>query len=96
MLSRNEADHGPRLGARIVRGQVQAHADVPHPVGQLRACDEQRQAIIQAADKAAHTRDLLARHGIECPNITGAGSGTFEFEGRAASMPNCSAAPTSS
>ena len=26
------------------------------------------------------TRDLLARHGIECPTITGAGTGTFEFE----------------
>ena len=25
-------------------------------------------------------RDLLARHGIECPTITGAGTGSFEFE----------------
>jgi Putative serine dehydratase domain len=32
----------------------------------------------QAADKAGQTRDFLARHGIECPTITGAG--TFEFE----------------
>ena len=32
----------------------------------------------EAADKAGRTRDLLARHGIECPDITGAG--TFEFE----------------
>ena len=34
----------------------------------------------QAADKAGRTRDLLARHGIDCPTITGAGTGTFEFE----------------
>ena len=25
-------------------------------------------------------RDLLTRHGIDCPTITGAGTGTFEFE----------------
>ena len=39
-----------------------------------RAAPSDRPAI----DKAAHTRDLLARHGIECPTVTGAGS--FEFE----------------
>ncbi|HWZ68778.1 MAG TPA: DSD1 family PLP-dependent enzyme, partial [Stellaceae bacterium] len=39
-----------------------------------------RQAITKAADKAGQTRDLLARHGIDCPTITGAGTGTFEFE----------------
>ena len=32
-----------------------------------------------AADKAGRTRDLLAHHGIECPAVTGAGIGTFEF-----------------
>jgi 3-hydroxy-D-aspartate aldolase len=46
----------------------------------LRGWDERRQAIAQAAEKAGRTRDLLARHGIECPTITGAGTGTFEFE----------------
>ena len=46
----------------------------------LRAWDERRQAIAGAADKARMTRDLLARHGIPCGNITGAGTGTFEFE----------------
>jgi len=46
----------------------------------LRGWDERRQAIAQAADKAGGTRDLLARNGIECPTITGAGTGTFEFE----------------
>jgi D-serine deaminase-like pyridoxal phosphate-dependent protein len=46
----------------------------------LRGWDERRQAIAQAAEKAGRTRDLLARNGIECPNVTGAGTGTFEFE----------------
>jgi len=52
-----------------------------HRAGQhLRGWDERRQAIAQAADKAARTRDLLARRGIDCPDITGAGTGSFEFE----------------
>ncbi len=46
----------------------------------LQGWHECRQAIAQAADKAGHPRDLLARHGIECPTLTGAGTGTFEFE----------------
>jgi 3-hydroxy-D-aspartate aldolase len=46
----------------------------------LRGWEERRQAIAQAAEKAGRTRDVLARHGIECPTITGAGTGTFEFE----------------
>jgi D-serine deaminase-like pyridoxal phosphate-dependent protein len=45
-----------------------------------RGWDERRQAIAQAADKAGRSRDLLARNGIACPNITGAGIGIFEFE----------------
>jgi len=52
-----------------------------HRAGQhLHGWDERRQAIAQAADKAARTRDLLARRGIDCPDITGAGTGSFEFE----------------
>jgi len=50
------------------------------PARHLCGWDERRQAIAQAADKAGRTRDLLARHGIDCPNVTGAGTGTFEFE----------------
>jgi hypothetical protein len=44
----------------------------------LRGWEERRQAIAGAADKAGRTRELLARHGIDCPTVTGAG--TFEFE----------------
>jgi 3-hydroxy-D-aspartate aldolase len=46
----------------------------------LRGWDERRQAIEQAAQKAAATRDLLVANGIPCPAITGAGTGSFEFE----------------
>ena len=46
----------------------------------LRGWDERRQAIAQAADKAGHTRDLIERAGIPCPVVTGAGTGSFEFE----------------
>ncbi|MGH7052274.1 MAG: DSD1 family PLP-dependent enzyme, partial [Stellaceae bacterium] len=46
----------------------------------IRSWDERRQAIAQAAEKAALTRDLIAKNGIPCPNVTGAGTGSFEFE----------------
>ncbi len=46
----------------------------------LRTWEERQKAIAGAVDKAGSTRDLLARNGIDCANITGAGTGTFEFE----------------
>jgi D-serine deaminase-like pyridoxal phosphate-dependent protein len=46
----------------------------------LRGWEERRMAIAQAADKAGLTRDLLERHGVPCPIVTGAGTGSFEFE----------------
>jgi 3-hydroxy-D-aspartate aldolase len=46
----------------------------------LRQWEERRQAIAAAADKAARTRDLLEQNGIPCPVVTGAGTGSFEFE----------------
>jgi 3-hydroxy-D-aspartate aldolase len=46
----------------------------------LRSWDERRRAIAAAAAKAGSTRDLLLRHGVQCPTVTGAGTGTFEFE----------------
>jgi 3-hydroxy-D-aspartate aldolase len=65
-----EASHLAFAGLQAYHGSAQ----------HLRQWDERRQAIAQAAEKAARTRDLLARNGIECPTITGAGTGTFEFE----------------
>ncbi len=46
----------------------------------LRTWDERQGAIAGAVEKAAGTRDLLLANGIACDNITGAGTGTFEFE----------------
>ena len=58
-------------------GGLQAyHGSAQH----LRQWDERRQAIAGAAEKAGRTRDLLAKNGIDCPVVTGAGTGSFEFE----------------
>ena len=46
----------------------------------LRTWEERQKAIAGAVEKAGSTRDLLAKNGIDCANITGAGTGTFEFE----------------
>jgi 3-hydroxy-D-aspartate aldolase len=46
----------------------------------LRTWEERQKAIAGAAEKAGTTRDLLAKNGLACDNITGAGTGTFEFE----------------
>jgi D-serine deaminase-like pyridoxal phosphate-dependent protein len=70
--------------ARLVRdmphlrfaGLQAYHGSAQH----LRGWAERQQAIKGAADKAAMTRDLLAANGIACDSITGAGTGTFEFE----------------
>jgi D-serine deaminase-like pyridoxal phosphate-dependent protein len=47
----------------------------------LRSVEERRAAVARAIEHARATRDLLAGHGIECATITGAGTGTFIFEG---------------
>jgi D-serine deaminase-like pyridoxal phosphate-dependent protein len=46
----------------------------------LRSNEERRAAIAAAADAVRATRSLLEKSGILCPNVTGAGSGTFMFE----------------
>jgi D-serine deaminase-like pyridoxal phosphate-dependent protein len=65
-----EASHLAFAGLQAYHGSAQ----------HLRGWDERRQAIAQAVDRAGRTRDLLARYGIACPTITGAGTGSFEFE----------------
>src|SRR5439155_15609405 len=59
-----EAPHLAFAGLQAYHGSAQ----------HLRGWAERRQAIAQAADKAGHTRGLLARHGIECPTIAVAGT----------------------
>ncbi|MGE0260859.1 MAG: DSD1 family PLP-dependent enzyme, partial [Alphaproteobacteria bacterium] len=65
-------------GSRRLRfaGLQAYHGSAQH----LRGWDERQKAIAGAVEKAATTRDLLSANGIACDNITGAGTGTFEFE----------------
>jgi 3-hydroxy-D-aspartate aldolase len=63
----------PHLG---FAGLQAYHGSAQH----IRQWQERRAAIGMAADKAGATRDLLQRHGIDCPVVTGAGTGSFEFE----------------
>ena len=63
----------PHLG---FAGLQAYHGSAQH----VRQWEERRAAIGIAADKAGATRDLLERHGIPCPVVTGAGTGSFEFE----------------
>ncbi|HZT88905.1 MAG TPA: DSD1 family PLP-dependent enzyme [Stellaceae bacterium] len=65
-----EAKHLSFAGLQAYHGSAQ----------HLRGWAERRQAIASAVEKASTTRDLLARHGIACDVVTGAGTGTFEFE----------------
>ena len=46
----------------------------------VRDYEERRRAIDEAAGHAARTRDLLARAGLACRIIGGAGTGTYQFE----------------
>jgi D-serine deaminase-like pyridoxal phosphate-dependent protein len=71
-LARRVAD-APHLA---FAGLQAYHGSAQH----VRGWEERRQAIAQAAEKAGTTRDLLERDGIPCPVVTGAGTGSFEFE----------------
>jgi 3-hydroxy-D-aspartate aldolase len=46
----------------------------------LRSAAERRAAIAAAKETVLATRAMLAREGIECPVVTGAGSGTYMLE----------------
>src|SRR3982751_3800417 len=46
----------------------------------VRSIGERRAAIDAAASAVGATKELLARHGIACPIVTGAGSGTYMLE----------------
>ena len=71
-LARHVADQ-PHLSF----GGLQAyHGSAQH----LRGWEERRAAIAQAADKAGQTRELIEKNGLSCPVVTGAGTGSFEFE----------------
>jgi len=46
----------------------------------IRSYEERRTAIEKAIRAAADTKALIESHGIACPRITGAGTGSFAFE----------------
>ncbi|HEV2300697.1 MAG TPA: DSD1 family PLP-dependent enzyme [Stellaceae bacterium] len=46
----------------------------------LRGWEERRNAIAQAAEKALASRHRIENDGIPCPIVSGAGTGSFEFE----------------
>jgi D-serine deaminase-like pyridoxal phosphate-dependent protein len=46
----------------------------------LRSMAERKSSISSAANAVNDTKALLQKHGIACPIVTGAGSGTFMFE----------------
>jgi D-serine deaminase-like pyridoxal phosphate-dependent protein len=72
-------DLARRIGdlPHLTFGGLQAyHGSAQH----LRGWDERQKAIASAVEKAASTRDLLLANGIACDQVTGAGTGTFEFE----------------
>ena len=47
----------------------------------IRAVGERRAAALSAVEQAATAREALAAAGMDCPLITGAGTGTFAYEG---------------
>jgi D-serine deaminase-like pyridoxal phosphate-dependent protein len=58
-------------------GGLQAyHGSAQH----IRGFAERRAAIQHAAELADHTKTQLLRSGLECPVITGAGTGSYRFE----------------
>jgi D-serine deaminase-like pyridoxal phosphate-dependent protein len=46
----------------------------------VRSMEERRASIAKAASAVLETKNLLEKRGIDCPIVTGAGSGTFMFE----------------
>ncbi len=58
------------------RGLHAYHGAAQH----LRAPSERRAAVAGAASHALTTRELIERDGIECPIVTGAGTGTWRHE----------------
>ena len=59
------------------RGLQAYHGSAQH----VRRFEERRAAIATAVEKARATRELLARHGLPCEDVTGAGTGSYALEG---------------
>src|SRR6202165_1157315 len=78
-----------RLAAAIARTKSLRFAGLQAYQGggqHLRAHEDRRRAIASAAGKVLDARDLLRRNGLECGIVSGAGTGTFEFETKGAGI----------
>jgi len=61
----------------LIFGGLQAyHGSAQH----IRGHGERRAAIAGAGERVRRTLEALARRNLPCPQVTGAGTGTFEFE----------------
>jgi D-serine deaminase-like pyridoxal phosphate-dependent protein len=70
-LAREILKHGMRFGGlQAYQGRAQ----------HFRSMEERHAAIETAAQHVQHTKRLLKEAGIDCPIVTGAGSGTFMLE----------------
>jgi len=72
-LAKEVASH-PRLrfaGLQAYAGRAQ----------HTREYAKRQTAVAYASQLASHTRDLLERDGLDCPCITGSGTGTYSLEG---------------
>ncbi|HVH75451.1 MAG TPA: DSD1 family PLP-dependent enzyme [Stellaceae bacterium] len=70
------ARRAARAGNLDFTGLQAYHGSAQH----LRGWDERKKAIAEAAEKARVTRELIEKDGIPCPIVSGAGTGSFEFE----------------
>ena len=59
------------------RGLQAYHGAAQH----IRRFEERRAAIAAAIERVRVTSELLARHGLPCEDVTGAGTGSYIFEG---------------
>lgn len=50
----------------------------------IRSFDERQAAIARAVELAGETKRLIEQAGIACPRVTGAGTGSFQFEAASA------------
>jgi D-serine deaminase-like pyridoxal phosphate-dependent protein len=65
--------HGLRF-----RGLQAYHGAAQH----IRQFDQRRAAVASAVEMVVATRTLLARHGLECEAVCGAGTGSYSLEGQ--------------
>jgi len=67
---------------------------VPGSAQHIRNVGERREAITRAVERVRATTQLLSEAGLACTYVTGAGTGSYMFERRAAFITSCRRART--